>query len=60
MCTTLPFGWNESPVCYHSLSEAKAAYMRSRGVPVLAYIDDAFYANFALTFGENDLSLIHI
>lgn len=51
VCTTLPFGWNESPLCYHSLSEAKAAYMRSRGIPVLAYIDDAWYANFVDTFG---------
>jgi len=23
MCTTLPFGWNESPFCYHSLSEVR-------------------------------------
>ena len=53
VCTTLPFGWNESPVCYHSLSEAKAAYLRSRGIPVLAYIDDAWYANFAATFGKS-------
>ena len=25
VCATIPFGWNnESPLCYHSLSEAKA------------------------------------
>ena len=53
VCTTAPFGWNESPVCYHSLSEAKAAYIRSRGIPCLAYIDDAWYANFAATFGAS-------
>ena len=53
VCTTLPFGWNESPLCYHSLSEAKAAYLRSRGVPTLAYIDDAWYANFVETFGAS-------
>ena len=51
--TVLPFGWNESPLCYHSLSEAKAAYLRSRGIPVLAYIDDAWYANFVATFGQS-------
>lgn len=54
VCATLPFGWNESPFCYHSLSEAKAAYMCSNGIPVLAYIDDAWYANFVATFGESD------
>ena len=53
VCTTAPFGWNESPVCYHSLSEAKAACVRSRGIPCLAYIDDAWYANFAATFGAS-------
>ena len=30
VCTTVPFGWNESPACYHALSEAKAAYLRAR------------------------------
>ena len=28
VCTTTPFGWNESPGCYHASSEAKAAYPR--------------------------------
>ena len=54
VCTTIPFGWNESPVCYHLLSEAKVAYLRSRGIPVLAYIDDACYGNFTSTFGCSD------
>ena len=45
VCTTIPFGY-ESPVCYRSPSEAKAAYLRPRGIPVLAYIDDAWYGNF--------------
>ena len=39
--TTL-IGWNESPVCYHSFSEAKAVYLRSRATPALADIDDAW------------------
>ena len=30
---------------YHSFSEAKAGYLRSRGIPALAYIDDAWYGN---------------
>ena len=52
VCTTVPFGWNESPACYHALSEAKTAYLRSRGIPVLAYIGDAWYDNFVSTFGR--------
>ena len=43
MGTTARTGWNESPVCYHSFSEAKTGYLRSRGIPALAYIDDAGY-----------------
>ena len=54
VCTIVPFGWNESPACYHALSEAKAAYLRSRGIPVLVYIDDAWYGNFVSTFGRTD------
>ena len=47
--TTARIGWNESQVCYHAFSEAKAGYLRSRGIPALACINDAWY-----------LSLIHI
>lgn len=53
-CTTVPFGWNESPMCYHALSEAKGSYLRSRGIPVLAKIDDAWYSKFSSTFGGSD------
>ena len=52
--TTVPFGWNASPACYHALTKAKAAHLRSRGIPVLAYIDDAWYGNFVSTFGRTD------
>ena len=31
--------------CYHSFSEAKAGYLRSRGISALAYIDDAWCGN---------------
>lgn len=41
----------KAPCATNALSEAKASYMRSRGVPVLAYIDDAWYANPTSTFG---------
>ena len=34
VCTTLPFGWNESSLCYHSLSKAKAAYLESQPWPI--------------------------
>ena len=54
MCTTIPFGWNESPMCYHTFREAKAVYLRSRGIPLLAYVDDAWYANISSTFGYSD------
>ena len=36
----LPFGWKESPIIYHSLTEAVAMYCRSLGIPMLAWIDD--------------------
>ena len=42
----LPFGFSLSPSCYHTLSEAKAAYLRSKGIPVLAYLDDSWLSNF--------------
>lgn len=41
VCTTLLLGWNENPLCYHSLSEVKAPYQRSWSITVLGYIDDA-------------------
>ena len=45
MGTTVRIDWNESPVCYHSFIETKARYLRSRGIPALAYIDDAGYGS---------------
>lgn len=90
LCTTTPFGWNESPVRYHTPSARRnaayvrscgpvryntlsarrkrltcalaalcattpsarrnAAHVRTCGAPVLAYADDALYANFVATF----------
>lgn len=47
----LPFGLSISPWVYHTLSEAKAAYLRSLGIPALAYLDDSFLTNFAATHG---------
>ena len=38
--TVLPFGWKSSPVIYHTLTEAVAMYIRSLGIPMLAWIDD--------------------
>ena len=37
----LPFGFSLSPWCYHNLSEANAAYLGSKGIPALAYLDDS-------------------
>ena len=45
VCTTTPFGWNESRACYHAFSESTAAYPRSLGIAVLAYVDVAWYEN---------------
>ena len=47
--TVLCFGWCSAPVIYASLSEALARYLRSRGVPVLTWIDDFFLTNFRST-----------
>ena len=52
--TAARIGWNGSPVCYYSFSEAKAAYLRSRSIPSPAYIDDAWYGNQFSTFRCSD------
>ena len=38
--TVLPFGWKNSPLIYHTLTEAVAMYIRSLGIPMLVWIDD--------------------
>ena len=45
----LPFGFNASPWVYHTLGDAKAAFLRSREIPALAYLDDALLSNFVAT-----------
>lgn len=50
----LPFGLSISPWVYHTLSDAKAAYLRSLGIPALAYLDDSFLCNYAATYGGGD------
>lgn len=50
----LPFGFSLSPWVYHTLSEAKAAFLRSLGIPALAYLDDSWYANFLTTHGQDE------
>ena len=40
--TVIPFGWKNSPVVYHTLTEAVAMYLRSKGIPMLVWIDDMF------------------
>ena len=47
----LPFGFKESPWVYHTLSEAKAAFIRSKGIPALAYLDDSWLSNHVATQG---------
>ena len=48
----LPFGFSLSPYVYHTLSEAKAAFQRSKGAPSLAYLDDSWRSNFLATYGR--------
>ena len=40
--TVLPFGWKNSPIVYHSLTDAVAMYIRSLGIPMVVWIDDMF------------------
>ena len=49
MCSTLCFGWCSSPLVYHTLSTTVAQYLRQKGVPVLAWIDDFHMTNFRST-----------
>ena len=48
----LPFGFCESPCVYHTLSEARVAYLRWKGIPALAYLDDLWLGNFNSTYGR--------
>lgn len=47
----LPFGFCASPWVYHTLGDAKAAFLRSRSIPALAYLDDSFLTNHVFTQG---------
>ncbi len=47
----LSFGFSLSPWVYHTLREAKASLLRSKGVPALGYLDDSFLCNFLATHG---------
>jgi len=38
----LPFGSKRSPVVYHTLTAAVAMYFRSKGIPMVVWIDDMF------------------
>ena len=49
MFTVLCFGWCSAPFIYASLPEAVVRYLRSRGVPVLTWIDDFYVTNFRST-----------
>ena len=40
--TVLPFGWNESPFVYQTVSGVRSQFLRSRGIPTVTYIDDAW------------------
>ena len=40
--TVLPFGWNESPFVHQTVSGVRSQFLRSRGIPAVTYIDDAW------------------
>ena len=40
--TVLPSGWNESPFAYQTVSRVRSQFLRSRGIPAVTYIDDAW------------------
>lgn len=40
VCTTLPFGWKESPFIYHTIGLVASGYFRRLGIPCSLYIDD--------------------
>lgn len=48
----LPSGFGPSPWVYHTLAEAKAAFLRSKGIPALACLDDSLLCNFRATHGD--------
>lgn len=41
----VPFGWNESPFIYQTLSEAVSGYLRELGLKDFSYLDDSATAN---------------
>ena len=45
MWTVLCFGWCSSPFIYHSLSDAVAQHIRSRGVLIITWLDDIWLTN---------------
>lgn len=57
--TTLCFGWKISPFIYHSLTEAVAGYLRTKGVPVLTWIDDVYFTGFQSTREESTPRQLH-
>lgn len=48
----LPFGFKPSPWVYHTLADAKAGFLRSKGIPALAYLDDSLLCNYRATHGK--------
>jgi len=49
--TVLCFGWCSSPYIYHSLSAVVSRYLRTKGIPVLTWIDDFYFTNFRASRG---------
>ena len=43
--------WFSSSPCYHTLSKAKAAFLRPKYIPALAYLDNSWISNFQAFHG---------
>ena len=52
-CCVPPSGLCESPSVYRNFSEAKVAYLRSKGMPALTYLYDSWVGHFQATHGQS-------
>jgi hypothetical protein len=59
VCTTLPFGWKESPFIYHTIGLAVSGYFRNMGIPCSLNIDDRLQGELFTTVGPWTTPLAH-
>ena len=49
-----PLGFYKSPYGYHTLNEVRVAYLRSKGIPAVAYLDDSWLGNVNSTYRQSE------